>query len=406
MPAFLPSFLSALNTGLLLVKASTGQVLWANQAVQSWANQPLSQLQSQPLKAVIRLNNQVVCPLCAGQGEGILEIHAAFLHVAPAAGQEHNEGHDLKVKLKHTVLPPSMALELAQQLGLAEPLAPEALVVCLLEAFGEDASISSAHSDFVSTVSHEFRTPLTSIKGFADTMIRYGDALPPEQSKRFVIIIKDQADRLTRMVENLLSVSKLGAGGVDLAYKPIALKPLLEKIIQTVESKAATPRTFVLNVQADLLPLWSDPDKLEQILLNLIDNAVKYSFENTTVTVTAAPSPNREEWVELNIADQGVGIAPEHLPKMFSKFSRIDNPLTRNVEGTGLGLYITKSLTLALGGTITATSMPGTPQTPPNQRGTNFLLTFPLATATRQEAYRRRLLVENTDGSPSAEAEA
>jgi signal transduction histidine kinase len=266
-------------------------------------------------------------------------------------------------------------------------------LLVLINPFAEDVTLTAMHADFVSTISHEFRTPLTSIKGFADTLLRYGDKVPPDQGRRFITIIKDQADRLTRLVENLLAVSKLGTSNaeqLDVLLRPVPLPPVVERIIQTLKAKGAGSRHFDVRFAPKLEALWVDPDRLEQILLNLIDNAVKYSPDHTTIWIEARPCPQQSDQALITIRDEGVGIDAQHLPTIFTKFSRIDHPLTRTVEGTGLGLYITKSLTLALGGTIEAQSN----TTPPLPTGTTFTVSLPVATPQRQAAYRRQILVE------------
>lgn len=356
--------INSLGSGLLLMNPTTGEVTAINRQLLDWTALKTEDFVGKAITSVLQLQRKDDCPLCSGKGEGFVELHTAYLN------QSGDDSKGIKVKLRHSAL-------------------PDGTVICMMELFSEDLSLSSAHSDFVSTVSHEFRTPLTSIKGFAETMLRYGEKLPPEHMRRFVIIIKEQADRLTRMVENLLSVSKLGAGKLELAYRPVAMKPLIEKVVETVKAKeASSPRNYVIQVnEAETEAAWSDPDKLEQVVINLVDNAVKYSFENTTVTVQVNPVEGRDDFLELRVSDQGVGIPKDHQHKIFTKFSRIDNPLTRNAEGSGLGLYITKSLTLALGGTIDVESEP--------EQGTTFILKFPMATAQRQEAYKRRLLVDS-----------
>jgi two-component system, OmpR family, phosphate regulon sensor histidine kinase PhoR len=247
-----------------------------------------------------------------------------------------------------------------------------------VEPFSEDMALTQAHADFVSVVSHEFRTPLTSIKGFADTLLRYGANIDAEQQKRFVTIIKHQADRLTRLVENLLVVSKLGAQRTEFSFRPIGVKKCLERIIQTIEGKIKEPREIRLHISDETLEAWADPDKMEQVLTNLVDNAVKYSYPGSPVDVTAKLLPNDDDKITIIVQDYGVGIPKEHLSKMFSKFSRIDNPLTREVEGTGLGLFITKSLTLAMNGDIQVESEEG--------KGSTFTVILPVATPERQLA--------------------
>jgi len=133
-------------------------------------------------------------------------------------------------------------------------------------------------------------------------------------------------------------------------------------------------------VPAGLTPVWCDSDRLEQILTNLIDNAIKYSPAGTTVNVTAKDIQGETALVEFSVSDQGVGIPEEHIPQVFSKFGRLDNPLVRQTEGTGLGLYITRSLVLALGGQISVASQPG---------HTTFTVRLPAATFEEQAARGR-----------------
>lgn len=240
-------------------------------------------------------------------------------------------------------------------------------------------SLQQAQTEFVSTVSHELRTPLTSIKGFADTILRAGDRLDVNQQRRYVGIIKDQADRLTRLVEDILAVSRLESKKLQLTIRAIDIKEAIERVIQNLSDKGKNHKLLV-QVPAGLTPVWGDSDRLEQILTNLIDNAIKYSPAGTTVTVTAKGIQGDPELVEFSVSDQGVGIPEEHIPQVFSKFGRLDNPLVRQTEGTGLGLYITRSLVLALGGQISVSSQPG---------NTTFTVKLPVSTLEQQAARGR-----------------
>jgi len=240
-------------------------------------------------------------------------------------------------------------------------------------------SLQQAQTEFVSTVSHELRTPLTSIKGFADTILRAGDRLDVNQQRRYVGIIKDQADRLTRLVEDILAISRLESKKLQLTIRAIDLRDAIERVIQNLSDKGKNHKMAV-HVPAGLTPVWCDSDRLEQILTNLIDNAIKYSPAGTTVNVTAKGIQGEPELVEFTVSDQGVGIPEEHIPQVFSKFGRLDNPLVRQTEGTGLGLYITRSLVLALGGQISVASQPG---------HTTFTVRLPASTLEQQAARGR-----------------
>ncbi len=248
------------------------------------------------------------------------------------------------------------------------------------------ADLQKRHQDFVSVVSHEFRTPLTSIKGFADTLLRYSDNLKPEQRTKFITTIKEQADRLTRMVENLLTVSKLGEGTVQVECRTLPLAPMLERVIENIKAKASQDplyanRTIALHTPDTITASWADPDKLEQVLTNIIDNAVKYAYTNTEVAVNVSEADDGD-MLHVAVTNNGDGIGKDQLPKIFKRFSRADNPLTRQVEGTGLGLYITRNLITAMNGDITVDSTPN--------QSTTFTIHIPAATAQRQADWHKQ----------------
>jgi two-component system phosphate regulon sensor histidine kinase PhoR len=257
------------------------------------------------------------------------------------------------------------------------PLEGFATIIYVIQA----NSVQQAQTEFVSTVSHELRTPLTSIKGFADTILRAGERLDVSQQRRYIGIIKDQADRLARLVEDLLAVSRLESRKLQFTIRAVDLNEMVQRVCRNLQDKAQDHQVSC-RIPQGLSPVWADPDRLEQILTNLIDNAVKYSPPRTTVTISAKDQDygNNKQMVEFAVADEGVGIAKEHLPQIFSKFSRLDNPLVRQTEGTGLGLYITRSLVLALGGEINVDSAPG---------GTTFTVRLPAATLEQQAARGR-----------------
>ncbi len=254
--------------------------------------------------------------------------------------------------------------------------------IYLIIPFSDIAFLNQAHIDFVSTVSHELRTPLTSIKGFADTLLTAGNNLSEEQRTRFISIIKSQIDRLTRLVENLLTVSKLEAKRSRTIYKAVDIKTLANSVLCSIQHKTKKHKIEV-DILPNLPPVWADADKLEQVMMNLIDNAVKYSNPGTTVNISAKFLENDIEKIEIKVKDEGFGIPKKFLPKIFTKFSRIDNPLTRQVQGTGLGLYITKSLVESMKGNIKAES---------NEIGSTFTIILP---AVSPETHTQQRFQEN-----------
>ena len=210
--------------------------------------------------------------------------------------------------------------------------------------------MSTIQDEFIATVSHELRTPLTSIRGFSQTLLASWDKIDDENKKKFIKIIEDQSNRLIHLVENVLSVSKMNASSEVL--KKVDVNEVIKRIIPMFTEQYKT-RKFVQKLNSNLPPARLDEDKFQQILTNLIDNAAKYSTEGTTVTISTELVEN---FVEMKITDEGVGIKKEDFDKVFKKFSRLENHLTSTTQGNGLGLYITKQLVENMGGQISFTS--------------------------------------------------
>ncbi|MCE2928248.1 MAG: PAS domain-containing sensor histidine kinase [Candidatus Caenarcaniphilales bacterium] len=231
------------------------------------------------------------------------------------------------------------------------------LVFFFIEDYRKD--LDKAQSEFISTVSHELRTPITSIKGFASTLLQH-NALDEEKRKKYIKIIKDQAERLSRLVEDLLAVSRLESKKLQLTIHPVKIKAIIENIALIIESKYKGSHRIEISA-TDVVPdVWVDSDRLEQILTNLIDNAVKYSPGKDLVEIKIRPSQYEgKEMLRVNVIDYGIGIVQEDIRKVFTKFGRLDSPLTRKTEGTGLGLYISASLAKIMSGDLQVKSEGG-----------------------------------------------
>lgn len=210
-----------------------------------------------------------------------------------------------------------------------------------------------SYEDFISTVSHELRTPLTSIRGFAQTMLQSYDKLDDESKKRFIKIIEEQSNRLIHLIENMLKVQN----NEKFIFKTVKAKPLIEDVIQIV-SQQYKNHEFTLKYNEKLPKILVDVDKFQQVMTNLIENAGKYSDPNTTVTITV-DFDGTPDFVSIKVTDNGIGIDKKDFDSIFEKFSRIDNPLTRKVQGSGLGLYITKVLVTKMNGKISVESSNG-----------------------------------------------
>ena len=220
------------------------------------------------------------------------------------------------------------------------------------------------YEDFISTVSHELRTPLTSIRGFSQTMLASWDKLDDESKKKFLNIIVEQSNRLINLVENMLSVTKLHNAKENLILKEFSIKQPIETIASIVKNQYKD-KNFEIIIDKSTPAILADTDKFQQIMTNLIENAAKYGLENSTITIKAGLSNSKaieancysdSESVSIKVINFGSEIPSEDYEKIFTKFARIDNPLTRKVQGSGLGLYITKNLVEKMGGKISVNS--------------------------------------------------
>ena len=210
------------------------------------------------------------------------------------------------------------------------------------------------YEDFISTVSHELRTPLTSIRGFSQTMLNSWDKLDDNSKKKFIKIIEEQSNRLIHLVENMLSVTKLQSVNNNFVFNELNIKMPIEQIIAIVKNQYPN-HSFEFLYKENLPNIFVDKDKFQQIMTNLIENSAKYSPDNSTTTINAFCENNN---ICIEVSNKGIGIDKSDYDKIFTKFSRIDNPLTRKVQGSGLGLYITKNLVEKMDGKITVNSEP------------------------------------------------
>lgn len=232
------------------------------------------------------------------------------------------------------------------------------LMFFIIEDYNKD--LDRAQAEFISTVSHELRTPITSIKGFASTLLNGKQELSKEKHDKYINIIKNQAERLARLVEDLLAVSRLESRKLQLTIQPVKIAGLVDYVAEVVGSKHNFSHKIAIETETNLPEVWVDKDRLEQVLTNLIDNAIKYSPEVKKVDIKIGKDNYESKpMVRIDITDYGIGIKAEDQQKVFTKFSRLDSPLTRATEGTGLGLYISKSLAKLLGGDLILESTKG-----------------------------------------------
>ncbi|MBI3247488.1 MAG: PAS domain-containing protein [Deltaproteobacteria bacterium] len=227
--------------------------------------------------------------------------------------------------------------------------------------------LEAVRSDFVANVSHELRTPLTAIKGYAETLLN-GALKEPETAARFLTIIDRHSERLSRLIDELLTLSNLELGKTELRREIVLLAELASDVLEVVKDKAERGGVQLQHtVPLDLPALTADGDRLQQVLLNLVDNAIKYTPAGGTVVVSArtvfTPTSTVQsgdgsetevalpgDWVEVSVTDTGCGIPAADLPRLTQRFYRVDKARSRELGGTGLGLAIVKHIVQGHGG--------------------------------------------------------
>jgi len=228
--------------------------------------------------------------------------------------------------------------------------------------------LEEIRKDFVANVSHELRTPISSIKGYAETLLD-GKADNEDTVKEFLSIIYQDSNRLANLIDDLLDLSKIESGKMKMDFEPLEILPIVSRCVNVLDKSAKDKTLSIkLDIPADLSKVLGDHKRLSQVFLNLLDNAIKYTPEGGSITVNAT---NKEQIVQIDISDTGIGIAEKDLPRIFERFYRVDKARSRELGGTGLGLSIVKHIIQAHNGQVWVQSTLG--------QGSTFSFTIPIA---------------------------
>lgn len=230
----------------------------------------------------------------------------------------------------------------------------------------QERTADAMKTQLLSTVSHELRTPLASIKGFATTLLRQDVKWDEATQRDFLRIIEEESDRLTEIIDNLLDMSQIEAGALRVVPEPIQLRKLIREVVDEMRMRTES-HYFVVDLPAEMPRVMADPRRIRQVLMNLIGNAIKYT-KRGQITVACEVEDHH---IVVSVSDQGEGIPPEYLDKVFERFFQIDGASTRRVGGSGLGLSISRGIIEAHRGKIWAESVLG--------QGSTFRFTLPLA---------------------------
>jgi len=212
--------------------------------------------------------------------------------------------------------------------------------------------LETVRQEFLSNISHELRTPLTSILAFVETL-EDGALDDPDNNRRFLGVIRRNAERMHALIDDIAELSLIETGHISLEPKGVRLSNVVDEIFATLSSRAAVRNIELVNRVDAAAVVRADPTRLEQMLTNLIDNAIKFNRDPGEVIVDLTAEPKRNK---VSVADTGDGIVPENLQRIFERFYRIDRGRTREIGGTGLGLAIVKHLARLHGGDVSVTS--------------------------------------------------
>ncbi len=207
-------------------------------------------------------------------------------------------------------------------------------------------------STFISVISHELKTPVALIKGYADALNRQDADWDRATIQNGLSVIEEEADRLTELIENLLAASKLQAEGMQLTFEHTRLPRLAQQSIERFQTQTDR-HTLTADFPDDYPVIQGDSKRLRQVLDNLVSNAIKYSPNGGAITIRGSFD---DDWVQVDVSDEGIGLPPDQLDRIFERFYRVDNSLAQKAQGTGLGLYLAHAVITAHGGKIWASN--------------------------------------------------
>ncbi|OGX36496.1 MAG: hypothetical protein A3D87_01400 [Omnitrophica WOR_2 bacterium RIFCSPHIGHO2_02_FULL_50_17] len=226
--------------------------------------------------------------------------------------------------------------------------------------------LEKVRRDFVANVSHELRTPVSTIRGYAETLLE-GALEDKAHAREFLKIIYDDSDRLAKLINDLLDLSRIESGTLSLNFQEQALGPVIDRVLTGMHQEAQRQSVQIKKeIPADLPRVKIDETAVAQVMFNLVENAVKYNKKGGSVTIAARETPRH---IEVSVADTGIGIPQEDLPRIFERFYRVDKARSRELGGTGLGLSIVKHIIQAHDGKVTVESELG--------KGSTFRFTLP-----------------------------
>ncbi|MFD7511043.1 ATP-binding protein [Streptomyces sp. NPDC059853] len=250
----------------------------------------------------------------------------------------------------HLLLPGGRELLVTTRYLRTAPGGPLHRLVLGLRDAGTRDRDERSDAELIATVAHELRSPLTSVKGFTATMLDKWERFTDDQKRLMLQTVDSDADRVTRLITELLDVSRIDSGRLEIRRQPVELAEAVRRHVETLVNGGLPADRFTVRVAADLPGVWADPDKIDQVLGNLLENAVRHGAGTVTIELDRVPpGAHHQEGTAVTVSDEGPGIPEEAMHRVFTRFWRGSDR-----SGTGLGLYIVKGIVEAHGGTVTA----------------------------------------------------
>ncbi len=353
------AILRSMVEGVAVVDARE-RLIFFNRAFAAILNLEPEKAEGRPLIEVIRNSQLVALIRKALQGEEGLQGDISMGFV---------QQRSFSVTAAPVIPLDSGAAPKAPAAKSAQPGRPSGAVVVLHDVT-ELRRLERVRQDFVANVSHEFKTPLTAIQGFAETLLA-GAVDDPKNNRRFLEIIREHAFRLARLTDDLMKLARIEAGKLEVQFLPVNLAEVAESCVETALLKARQKQIALdVDIPVTLPAVLGDANLLHEVLQNLIDNAVQYTHAGGKIDVSAAA---RERDVVVTVADTGIGIPLADQERIFERFYRVDAARSREAGGTGLGLSIAKHIVEAHGGRISVESEVGL--------GSKFSFSIPLASS-------------------------
>ncbi|WP_436847385.1 sensor histidine kinase [Streptomyces aureus] len=276
---------------------------------------------------------------------------------------------------RNLLLPGGREILVSARYVRTHPTGPVRRVVVCLRDTEARRRTERSHAELIATVAHELRSPLTSVKGFTATLLAKWERFTDDQKKLMLETVDADANRVTRLIAELLDISRIDSGRLEVRRQPVDIGAAVGRHIQAYVASGQPADRFLLRIEQPLPALWADPDKIDQVLSNLIENAVRHGEGTVTIDVAPSTSPRERPDEEgtanavtsVTVSDEGTGIPEESMNRVFTRFWRGSKR-----GGTGLGLYIVKGIVEAHGGSITVGRAPG--------GGAEFRFTLPVGT--------------------------